>query len=355
MGDRDRPDDSQFRLRAGDLSMNFSVLVTDYAWPSLDVEQRILSEVGAELVVAESGDEEELVRLVGTVDAILTCWKPVTAAVLRAAENCRTVARYGIGLDNIDIPVATDLGILVSNVPNFCSDEVADHTLALILAQARHIPAYDRQVLDGGWDNKEFGAMHRLRGRVLGLVGFGSIARGVATRALAFGMDVVAFSPSRIGQPTDGPIRFADSLHSLIRQSDVVSLHLPATAATHNIIGAEELAAFKPGACLVNTSRGALIDERALELALRSGRLHGAALDVLASEPPSSTHPLRKLANTILTPHAAFMSEESVADLQNKAARNVATVLSGGIPDATVNREVLQSLALRGPRADAHR
>lgn len=329
--------------------MSLSVLVTDYAWPSLDIERDILSEVGAELVVAQSGLEEELISLAPEVDAILTCWKPVTATVLQAARKCQTVARYGVGLDNIDIRTATELGILVSNVPDFCSDEVADHTLALILAQARHIPAYDRQISGGGWDNKEFGSMHRLRGRVLGLVGYGSIARGVATRALAFGMDVVAFSPSRVGAPPEASVRFVDSLDSLLRQADIVSLHLPATPATHKFIGANELAAFKPGACLVNTSRGALIDEDALVAALTARQLQGVALDVLVTEPPLPTHPLRELPNAILTPHAAFMSEESVTELQEKAARNVTTVLRGGIPETTVNSEVLQSPSLRMP------
>ncbi|MDV6247446.1 C-terminal binding protein [Rhodococcus opacus] len=329
--------------------MSVRVLVTDYAWPSLDIERGILSEIDAELIVAETGLEDELISVAPDVDAILTCWKPVTAGVLQAAGKCRTVARYGVGLDNIDIRAATELGILVSNVPDFCSDEVADHTLALILSQARHIPAYDRQVSRGGWDNKEFGSMHRLRGRVLGLVGYGSIAQGVATRALAFGMDVVAFSPSRVGTPADGSVRFADSLDSLLREADIVSLHLPATPATDKFIGAKELAAFKPGACLVNTSRGALIDEDALVAALNNHQLHGAALDVLVSEPPLPTHPLRQLPNTILTPHAAFMSEESVTELQQKAARNVTTVLRGEIPETTVNGEVLQSASLRVP------
>lgn len=167
--------------------MTHTVLVTDAAWPTLSPERAVLRTVDAELLVAQTGEEDELIALVPSADAILTCWKPVTAAVLQAAMRCRTVARYGVGLDNVDVAAATALGMVVSNVPMFCTTEVADHTMALVLAHARHIVPFATSVAAGGWDNTSAGPLRRLRGRVFGLVGYGRIAREVAHRARAFG------------------------------------------------------------------------------------------------------------------------------------------------------------------------
>ncbi|MFE2716509.1 C-terminal binding protein [Streptomyces mirabilis] len=254
--------------------------MTDYSWPSLGIERAILSEAGAELVVADTGTEDELCTLAADVDAIMTCWSPVTPAVLRAAPKCRTVARYDVGIDNIAVDVTSELGILVSNVQDFCTDEVADHTMALILAQARNITRFDSQTADGGWHNPEFGAMHRLRGRVLGLVACGAITQAVAVRAAAFGMRIMAYSPSRAGAATDGVAAFAGTLEELLAQTDVISLHLPSTYTTRSIIGERELALVKPTAVLVNTARGALVDEAALVCALRDARLSGSGMVV---------------------------------------------------------------------------
>jgi D-3-phosphoglycerate dehydrogenase len=324
------------------------VLVTDYAWPTLDVERQILGSAGAELLVASTGDEAELLELAPRVDAILTCWKPVTDAVLDAAVACRTVARYGVGLDNIDVAAATQLGVVVSNVPEFCTEEVADHTMALVLSQARHVARFAAHTAACDWDNRACGPMRRLRGQVLGLVGYGRIAAAVAARAVGFGFDVLAFSPSR-RSANRGDVRFAANLNELLSTCDVVSLHLPSTPTTKGLIGAEALAAMKPGAVLINTSRGTLVDEEALVNALRSGRLAGAALDVLADEPPDPDHPLLAMPQVTVTPHAAFYSAEAITELQETAASNVAAVLAGGLPQSIVNPEVLARPNLRVP------
>jgi phosphoglycerate dehydrogenase-like enzyme len=323
-----------------------SVLVTDHAWPSLDVERRILAEIGVEIIAAETGSEDELTELAAGVEAILTNWKPVSARVLRSATRCRTVARYGVGLDNIDVAAATELGMVVSNVPDYCIDEVSDHALALVLALSRRIVDFAGQTRAGGWDNQGAGAMHRLRGRVLGLVGFGRIGRAVAARAQPFGLSVLAYSPSLSASPSGG-VRTARSLDELLRSSDVVSLHAPLTDATRHMIGAEQLAMMRPDAFLVNTARGALVDEGALVEALGQGALGGAGLDVMDEEPPGQDHPLRRTPGVIMTPHAAFYSVESINELQVKAAGNVATVLGGGVPATVVNPDVLASPALR--------
>jgi D-3-phosphoglycerate dehydrogenase / 2-oxoglutarate reductase len=327
--------------------VTFRVLVTDYAWPDLEPERAVLAAIGAELVVAERGDEDELTVLAADADAILTCWKPVSQQVLEAAHRCVTVARYGVGLDNIDVAAATRLGIVVSHVPEFCTAEVADHTLALILAHARHVVGFAGETARGRWDNKAFGPMRRLRGRVLGLVGFGRVAREVASRAQAFGFDVLAFSRSTAGSPPAHGVRFAASLDEVLQAADVLSLHVPLTPGTRRLIGPRELRLMKTDAVLVNTSRGALVDEDALLAALRADDIAGAALDVLDGEPPSPGHPLIGWPTVVMTPHAAFDSVESIAELQDTAARNVAVTLTGGLPDALANPEVLTSAALR--------
>jgi len=322
-----------------------SVLVTDYAWPNLDPERAILAGAGAEIVVAETGDEGELAELSSHADAILTNWKPVTARLLANATRCLTVARYGVGLDNIDVAAATELGIVVTNVPDFCADEVSDHALALVLALSRRIVDFAGQTRSGEWDNKGFGDMHRLRGQTLGLIGFGRIARRVAAKARPFGYRVLAYSPSLTPGNHDGVT--AATFEQVLRSSDVVSLHAPATPATRNMIGESELAMMRPGSLLVNTARGALVDEDALSRALMEGRLGGAGLDVMDEEPPPPDHPLRTTPGVVMTPHASFYSVESVRELQETAADNVAAVLGGRLPGTVVNPDVLTSPHLR--------
>jgi D-3-phosphoglycerate dehydrogenase / 2-oxoglutarate reductase len=321
---------------------NYTVLVTDYAWPSLEIEREILGRVGAELLVAETGEPEELVALAPRADAILTNWKRIPPAALEAASRCLVVSRFGIGVDNIPVARATELGILVTNVPGFCVDEVSDHTMALILACARRVVALSRAVRGGRWSLEEARRVHRLRGQTLGLIGFGAIARALVPKAAGFGLQILAYSP-RLDQTTlPAGVRKASSLDELLEHSDFVSLHLPATSETTGLIGEQELRRMKPTAYLVNTSRGVLVDETALARALAEASIAGAALDVLFSEPPPDDNPLLKLDAVIVTPHTAFYSVESVADLEARAAANVATVFSGQLPEAIVNPAVLE-------------
>jgi D-3-phosphoglycerate dehydrogenase len=325
------------------------VLVTDYAWPSLDIERAILGEVGAELVVAGSGDPGELIALAPGADAILTNWRRVPEEALDAATRCLVVARYGVGVDNIPVDRATKLGILVANVPDFCVEEVSDHALALLLACARRIVTFARSTRDGSWDLLGLGrGLPRLRGQRLGLVGFGQIARALVPKAQALGLEIAAYTPRLPrGRDEHSGVELTDDLAYLLSISDYVSLHAPATAETRGLIGEDALRAMQPGAYLINTSRGALIDEGALERALREGWIAGAALDVLAEEPPPPGHPLLALDNVIATPHAAFYSEQAIAELATKAARNVACVLRGDVPATVVNPSVLDLPAYR--------
>jgi D-3-phosphoglycerate dehydrogenase len=321
--------------------MSFRVLITDYAWPNLDIERAILDEVGAEIVVAPTGSAEEIIALAADVNAILACWKQVPTAALDAAPRCCIVSRYGIGLDNIPVDHATQLGIVVTNVPDFCLDEVAEHTLALIMACGRRIVPHVAATRQGIWNQQLAPGMPRLRGQTLGLVGYGNIAQAVAQRARALGMEIIAYTP-RLAPDALAPWgRATNDLNELLAVADYVSLHLPLTPATRGLIDANALRRMKPTAYLINTSRGAIVDENALLAALDQGQIAGAALDVMSSEPPAPDHPLLRHERVIATPHVAFYSEAAIVDLATKAARHVAQALRGEVPDRVVNPAVL--------------
>jgi D-3-phosphoglycerate dehydrogenase len=329
-----------------------TVLVTDYAWPSLDIEREILGAVDAELLVAETGEEAELVSLAPAADAILTNWKRVPPAALDAAPNCLVVSRYGVGVDNIPVDRATELGILVTNVPDFCLEEVSDHAMALVLACARRVVTFARATHEGTWNlAAASNGLPRLREQTLGLVGFGNIARTLVPKARGFGLRVLAYTP-RVEPGSEDGVELTNDLGRLLAESDYVSIHAPATPETRQMIGEAELRQMKPTAYLVNTSRGALVDEDALRRALKEGWIAGAALDVLTQEPAPPDHPLLGLENAIVTPHAAFYSDTAIEELQAKAARNVAEVLEGRLPVNVVNRAVLDAPNLRfSPRS----
>jgi D-3-phosphoglycerate dehydrogenase / 2-oxoglutarate reductase len=318
-----------------------TVLVTDYAWPSLDIERAIVAEAGGQLLVAETGCEDEIVSMAPEADAILTNWKRVSPAALDAAPRCCIVARYGVGVDNIPVDRATELGILVANVPEFCTTEVSDHALGLLLTCARRIVPFDRMTRDGRWSLEIAPGLPRLRGQTLGLVGFGRIARVLAPKALALGLHVLAYTP-RLEQEDGLGVEYTNDLDRLLAESDYVSLHAPATPETQRLIGERELQAMKSTAYLINTSRGSLVDEDALARGLNEGWIAGAALDVLACEPPPADHPLLSMENVIVTPHTAFYSDAAISELQTKAARNVAMALRGEPPPTTINRPVLE-------------
>jgi D-3-phosphoglycerate dehydrogenase len=317
------------------------VLVTDRAWPDLAVEREELDPLGVVLVEPEGSDDGAMIALGPDVDAVLTCWRRVPPELLEAAPRCRIVSRYGIGLDNIPVARATELGIVVANVPDFCLDEVSDHAMALLLTAARDIVSFAGETATGRWMPSAGMALPRLRGKTLGIVGYGNIGRALAPKALAFGMRVLAYSPSLAPGPMADGVVAAESLETLLRGADFVSLHVPLNDDTRGFIGAAALGAMKPSAWLINTSRGAVIDEAALVRALEEGKIAGAALDVLAAEPPPADHPLLGRPNVIVTPHVAFASAESILDLRRRAARHVAMVLSGERPPTVVNPEVL--------------
>ena len=318
------------------------VLVTDYVWPSVEPERAVLAEIGAELVVAPNGDEDTLVSLAGDVDAILTCFAKTTENVVRAAEKCVVIGRYGVGVDNIAVDTATELGIAVTYVPDYCVEEVADHVMALLLTWNRRIVLLHNSVKTTGWGSVPLTMrIMRLRGKKLGVVGFGRIGRAVSTKAKAFGFEVLAYDPFLAPEAISEHGARAADVTTLLRESDFVTLHAPVTPETTNLIGKAELELMKPEAFLINCARGALIDEDALYDALTSGQIAGAGVDVLLDLEPSPDHRLIALDNMLVTPHTAFFSQEAVLELEERAAGEVARVLQGQMPDNLVNPAVL--------------
>ncbi len=320
--------------------MTAQILVTDYAWPSLDIERRLFEEVGAELLVAQTGEEAELVELAPRAAGILTNWKRVTPAVLDAAPECRIVSRYGVGVDNIAVGHATTLGIPVTNVPDYCFEEVSDHAMALLLACARKVVKFANATKVGRWDVKLGRPLPRLREQTLGIIGYGYIGRALAPKAAGFGLRVLVYSP-RATPERVAPYAWTDDLERLLREADYVSLHVPLTEATRGMINQDTLRLMKPTAFLINTSRGPVIDEGALAEAVRSGVIAGAALDVLSQEPGDPAHPLFGLENVIITPHAAFYSESAIEELQHKAVGRVVQALKGERPSNIINPDVV--------------
>jgi D-3-phosphoglycerate dehydrogenase len=292
-------------------------------------------------VAAQRQDADHLAALAteNDVDAILTCWAKVPAQVIDAAPRCRMVARMGIGLDNIDVAHCTRRGVLVTNVPDYCLAEVSEHALALILACGRKVALFHQQTKQGHYDLQAGLPLRRIAGQTLGIVGLGAIGRELARRAQGIGLHVVATRRSRQEPPPGVVWR---TLPELLSQSDYVSLHVPLNEETRGLIGAAELHRMKPTAFLINTARGGLIDHRALAAALAEGRIAGAALDVQEVEPPDLAQPPYSDPRVIVTPHAAFMSEESLHELRVRAVRQVACVLMGQTPENIVNPEAIR-------------
>ena len=306
----------------------YRILVTDTDMPSFDIEEEVLRPLGAEIRLAPSSDEATLTREAATADAIMVGYAPVTEKVIAAAAEggARAIVRYGIGYDNVDIAAAERHGIPVANVPDYCLDEVADHTIALLLVSARQLIAATSSVRGGGWDIPK-DRIPRLAGQRLSLVGLGRIGRRVAARALTFGLVVEAYDPVA---PIDiAGVKAVGSLEQLLADADYVSLHVPLIPSTRHMINRTTLHAMRRKPVLINTARGGLIDLDAVMEALEAGTLGGVALDVFESEPLSADHPLRTHAAAVITPHMSYYSNESEPGLIRRVAEEIARGLRG--------------------------
>jgi D-3-phosphoglycerate dehydrogenase len=327
--------------------MQKAVLISDYVWKDLQIEKAILARVDTGVLVSSTGAEDDLTNLAPEANGILTCWKPVTARVIQAAPHCVAIGRFGIGLDNIDVAEATRQGIVVTNVPSYCVEEVSDHALALLLSLARKVTFFDRAIKSGVYDLQAGMPLFRVRGKILGIVGFGKIGRVLYHKARALGLKVIIFDPYVDRASLGGfDVELVD-FPGLLGRSDFISIHVPLMPGTRGLFNAAALRQMKPTAFLINTSRGPLIDGEALREALDQGIIAGAGLDVLPVEPPTPGDPLAGHPRTIVTPHAAFNSEESLVELRETAAHQMAAILSGVRPENIVNPEVLKQPNLR--------
>ena len=310
--------------------------------------RRELEQAGARLIAIEGQGPDEIIASAEECDALLVVSSSVPASVIQRLTRCRVISRLGAGTDKIDIGAATRQGIVVANIPDFCTNEQAEHTFSLLLAWARRLPFMFDAMRRGQWSARNHPGVHRVAGQTLGLIGFGASAQAVAARGAAFGLRVLAWTrnPAKYAAVAQrGGVTLA-TLEQTLAESDFISIHLPLTSETRGLIDAARIDLMKPAAVLINTARGAIVDEAALISALRQRRIGGAALDVfdgidvfaLPGDPPR--HPLLELDNVLLTPHCAGSSVESTVDSKTRGARQAADVLRGRWPRHIVNPDV---------------
>jgi D-3-phosphoglycerate dehydrogenase len=319
------------------------VVITDHDYGDLDIEQSILESAGARIVALQAKSEEELFEEARDCDAVINQYARVGAATIARMERCRVIARYGVGIDIVDVEAATRKGILVTNVRDYCTDEVADHAIALWLALARKLFKYNLATHKGIWRWQAGQPVHRLDGRVMGIVSFGKIGQAIARRAKAFGVAIIAYDPYLAEGVAEALGVGRVGKEEILQRSDYLMMQVPMTPETHYFLGEAEFARMKWGAIIVNTGRGPTIDSRALCQALTEGRIAGAGLDDIEEEPAKlrawspADNPLFSLDNVIVTSHVAYYSEESIRLARETAASEVARVLRGERPLNPVN------------------
>ena len=310
--------------------MSKRLVVTDQAFGGTHLEEELARSRGVDFASHQCADEAETAEATAGADVVLVNFAPITETVLAGLAPGATVIRYGIGYDNVDTEAATRLGVAVANVPDYGSDTVADHAAACLLSLLRKLPLYDHLIRRDGWcEPKALGSLPGFSATTIGLVGAGRIALGLARRLLPFGFRVIAYDPYANAEAVREAGVELRSLEDVLDQSAAISLHVPVTKDTQHLVNEKFLGRMRPGAVLVNTSRGGLVDEHALARALSRGDLAAAALDVFDPEPLSADSPLRALSNAIFTPHAAFFSDDSVEALQRLATEEAGRALAG--------------------------
>ncbi|MEH6473970.1 MAG: C-terminal binding protein [Halopseudomonas sp.] len=317
----------------------YKVYVSDYDYPDLEIERSILEPIGAQVIGLECKTGEGLGELAKDADAILQQYAKIPRDTIAQLTDCKVICRYGIGVDILDVDACYEHGIQVTNVPDYCLDEVADHSIALALSLARRLPVYNEFTQNGNWHwNMDGNVPKRFRNSVWGLVGFGRIAQNIARKAQVLGFSVVSYDPhvSESYMSTHGVRKV--TFDSLIESADIVNLMCPHTPETDRIIGADELRRMKNTAVLVNGARGKLIDNKALHTALTEGWIASAGLDDPEEEPAKldnwdpADNPLFGLTNCIITPHVAYVSDEAFKECRRIAAENAREVLLGRAP-----------------------
>jgi D-3-phosphoglycerate dehydrogenase / 2-oxoglutarate reductase len=320
-----------------------TVVIADYDYGDVDIERAVIEQAGFELVAAQCKTEDEVIDVAHDAAAVMAQYATISARVIASLPGCRVIARYGTGVDIVDVDAATRHNILVTNVPNeWCENEVADHAMALLLSVARKLNVYDRATRGGIWRWQSGAPIHRLSGNILGLLSFGAIARAVAARAAGFGMQITAHDPYLSAEEIAAAGARALSFDELVTESDYLVIQAPLTSQTHHLFDEVQLRRMKPTSILINTARGPIIDDRALHRALSEGWIAGAGLDDIEEEPAKvrdwrPDNPLFSLDNVVITPHAAYYSEEAIGTVRHFAAEEVVRVLTGQPPLSPVN------------------
>jgi D-3-phosphoglycerate dehydrogenase len=315
-----------------------TVVIAHRVFDDMAIEAEILSAIDATIVWTGNLSTPEALEAARESDALMVALEVVSADLLASMKRCRIVSRLGIGIDNIDVAAATEHGIWVANVPDYSVDEVSSHAIACLLAHARRLPQMIDMTRRGTWARDPVRPIRRIKGQVLGLLGLGRIGRAVAVKARGLGLDVKAYDPYVAPETMEAAGVGPTDWESLLRTSDYISLHASLTDETRRIVDARALSLMKPTAFLINTGRGALIDEEALLGAIRAGQIAGAALDVLTVEPPPPDHPLLREERVWITPHLACYSDEADLDVRVRAAEEVVRVLRGEKPRSPVNQ-----------------
>jgi D-3-phosphoglycerate dehydrogenase len=318
------------------------IVITDHRFPDVEQERHAVESSGGTLFVGRLADEEQLAAMCRDADGVLTVRSPITKQVIAAMERCRIIVRYGIGIDNVDIAAATQRGIMVANVPDYCIDEVSDHALTLLLMLSRQMLPAISLAKEKRWAIATMPPLHRLRGQVCGLVGCGKIGSLLASKTMQLGMRVMIYDPylneARCREMGSELVSF----DTLLESSDFISLHAPLNEATHHLFGEAAFEKMKSSASIINTARSGLINEAELIAALDAGKLFGAGLDVVDAETavPPVRSALTEHPKIIVTPHSAWLSVEARVTLQARAIAQVLACLKGEKPYGLINREV---------------
>ncbi len=318
------------------------IVMLDRMGTDFSLEKKVFHQEGATFIVTYFKDADELRSIVKDADVLMFNDANISADIIEALDKCKMIIRYGIGYDNVDLEAAGKKGIYVCNAPSYGTYDVAEHTMALLLSVCKHIPLADKCARNGKWSADHVGKVRRLRGKTLGLVGFGRIARVVAARAKAFEMDILVSDPYVSAEVAAAEGAKLVDFPTLLENSDYVTLHSPLTEETHHMMGMPQFKLMKKEAVLINTGRGGLVNENELIFALLSGEIAGAALDVFESEPLSPQSKLLGMDNVVLTPHVAWNSYEGVDDLHKEVTNNVVRVLRGETPINVVNEKYLK-------------
>lgn len=320
----------------------YKVVLTDNENKPIKIEQQVLSEINVNFVYLNTMATDAIIKESRDADALMCTYAKISPAVIKELNKCRVIVRYGIGVDNIDVEAASKAGIWIANLPDYAILEVANHTIALVLALNRKLFVYNVGIRKGLWGFGMGVPIKRIDGQVIGLIGFGNIAQSVARKAQGVGLKVVSFDPFvDEAYMNNKEVEKIHALEDLLKVSDFVSLHAPLNDETRKMIGEHEFKTMKKSAYLINTGRGGLIDEPVLITALKEKWISGAGLDVYYQEPIDKDNELLKLENVILSPHAAYYSEESQQSQQKMAAESVVDVLKGGKPRSLFNKNLL--------------